>query len=222
MAIADLKRCIDCKQSKPVSEFNLNQWLCRPCQSERYRKWRTENHEYHAERNRKWGQANKGLIAARNKLFRERNPEKIAARKREYHAKNAGYVRAKVEAWRKANPDKRRAQIEKRRTLKCGLPCDWTDADIRFGLDFWSNACAACRTPFGLIATPQWDHWIPIANPNCPGTIITNMVPLCLFCNSTKGERPAAKWLKERFNGTADKILRRVAKYFESARFRKD
>jgi hypothetical protein len=62
------------------------------------------------------------------------------------------------------------------------------------------------------------DHWIPLSSPGCPGTVATNMVPLCHGiggCNNSKCDRDPQGWLLEKFGERkALEILERIPAYF--------
>lgn len=88
---------------------------------------------------------------------------------------------------------------------------------IHFG-----GRCAVCERPPGLWHTIAADHWTPISSPDCPGTVPSNIVPLCHGvdgCNNSKHDRDAAEWLSEtRGKRQANKIIARIEGYFESIR----
>ena len=52
------------------------------------------------------------------------------------------------------------------------------------------NKCAYCGST-GVLAQ---DHFIPISNPDCPGTIPGNIVPACTKCNSSKCGNHPDRW----------------------------
>jgi hypothetical protein len=80
------------------------------------------------------------------------------------------------------------------------LPNTFTAQDKRRALEYWGHRCAVCQRPAGLWHTIAVDHWIPLASPDCPGTVRTNMVPLCHGtdgCNNRKYAKMPSVWLRE-------------------------
>lgn len=118
----------------------------------------------------------------------------------------------------------KRIMDNNRRARKLDLPSAFTPQDWRYCLDFFDHHCAVCGKPAGLWHFIAADHWIPIASPDCPGTIPTNVVPLCHSrkdgegsCNNLKSDKEAVGWLKEQFGERKAKaILQRINAYFHS------
>src|SRR5512141_2961524 len=79
------------------------------------------------------------------------------------------------------------------------LPDTFTDQDWQRALEYWDYKCAVCGRPRGLWHTLAADHWIPLSDPECPGTIPTYIVPLCHGeggCNNSKRSRSPQAWLE--------------------------
>lgn len=99
---------------------------------------------------------------------------------------------------------------------------NFTTADWERCLEYFNWSCAVCgrqlRDLFGE-HTPSADHWIPLSSPDCPGTIPTNVVPLCHGkggCNNSKGKKHPDTWLEQRFNKCQVKeVKERIERYFE-------
>jgi hypothetical protein len=175
---------------------------------------------------------------------RAQNPEKARAKARANYAKNRPHRRAQAKASREKNLPQARAKAkalqEKRpglyRALKRtanirrkarlrGLPATFTTTQRTFMLQFWGYACAVCGQQEGLFgAMLTDDHWIPLASPDCPGTTVGNMVPLCggnLGCNQSKQGKDAHIWLLSRYSRQkAMTIEKKIAAYFEIVRQR--
>jgi hypothetical protein len=115
-----------------------------------------------------------------------------------------------------------KAKGQRRRKRERSLFVAFTSADWQCALDYFDNRCAVCgRLPDSqhvLVA----DHWIPVFNPDCPGTIPTNIVPLCHGeggCNNSKSDRNAREWLIERFGlEEAEQTNARIEAYFDKLR----
>jgi hypothetical protein len=148
----------------------------------------------------------------------EKYPEQRRIGQAAYQQKNSQQIYSKKVARQKANPEKARTISERRRARKLGLPDTWTHEQHRFMLAYWQHTCAACGAQEGFFWKLSIDHWIPLSSSQCPGTIATNLVPLCsgkTGCNTTKCNKDPKEWLIHRFGkAKAAKILKAVATYF--------
>lgn len=111
-----------------------------------------------------------------------------------------------------------------RRTRRKHLPTTFTSEQEQFARQYFHYACAICEREASFTSVIGLDHWIPLASADCPGTVATNMIPLCHGehgCNNSKGKKDPIFWLKEHF-GTrkAAQILKKIAAYFEAVRLR--
>jgi len=71
------------------------------------------------------------------------------------------------------------------------LPADlWQEC-----LSYWGDVCAVCGKPAGPNNPLVQDHWIPHFSDQFPGSEPTNIVPLCLMCNSCKNDSEPFRWL---------------------------
>jgi hypothetical protein len=132
-------------------------------------------------------------------------------------------IRDNVKVWSRANPTRTRKNAiissHRRRARKRNLPDSFTPADWQRALDYFHGCCAVCERPLnGIFHSAHADHWIALSDPNCPGTVPTNMVPLCGGtggCNQSKNDRPARVWLTQKFGKRkAAEILQRIETYF--------
>lgn len=112
---------------------------------------------------------------------------------------------------------KRKANDERRRALKRQLPAEFTANDWNNALTYFHDCCAVCERPPGLWHTLAMDHWIPLSSPECPGTIPTNIVPLCHGvdgCNNSKHNSDPHNWLIRKFGKSkSKKIEERIVTY---------
>lgn len=115
--------------------------------------------------------------------------------------------------------ERNKTKQSKRRARQLGLPYTFTNQDWFKALEYWDHKCAVCGRSTGLWHVMGQDHWIPLASPDCPGTVATNMIPLCDGaggCNTSKNAKKAETWLVEHFGKRkAKKILADVEAYFE-------
>lgn len=120
------------------------------------------------------------------------------------------------------NKDGRAKAIKHRyRARRLNLPNSFTKHDWLNALDYFNNSCAVCGRPRGLWHTLAADHWIPLSAgvENNPGTVATNIVPLCHGfngCNNSKHRKMPTQWLIDRFGAEQAKIVTdRVQKFFQ-------
>ena len=63
------------------------------------------------------------------------------------------------------------------------------------------------------------DHWIPLADAACPGTVAWNILPLCdglTGCNNQKGAKNPKTWLYEKLGRTkGQKKLKEIQNFFD-------
>jgi len=111
------------------------------------------------------------------------------------------------------------------------IPHAISGKDLRFSLAFWDYCCAYCGKRFFSIEAVgtmnitysilmYFDHIVPISNEKCPGTIITNIVPCCKGCNSSKFSHDLRDWVfRRRSNKAARRILKQIVDYKRIAEF---
>jgi ribosomal protein L37AE/L43A len=99
-------------------------------------------------------------------------------------------------------PPQRRQPVPRAYVVrKRSLPHTFTQQDWERALEYWGYRCAVCGRPRGLWHTLAADHWIPLTHQDCPGTVATNIIPLCHGeggCNNSKGKKMPDAWLEER------------------------
>jgi hypothetical protein len=193
------------------------------------RAWRQKNQDHlkQFDHNRRERQ---NLLA---RLRRARNPAKKRAAHKAWRESNKAYVKAANKAWRVAHPEQLKTNNKnwkqhnrdkvivlhaKRRARQEALPATFTDEQAQFARQYFHYACAVCGNEEGFQWMIGFDHWIPIVATNCPGTVATNMIPLCHGlggCNNRKHDKDPHAWLLEQF-GTrkAAAILRKIETYF--------
>lgn len=241
----DFKRCYHCKQILPVSDFNRDkyakdglQYKCRTCRSESKKESYQRNKQRVLEKARDYRDANREQIRESQRHIYSSNPEKRESKNlylREYRDVNAEQIRIKRAKYSEQtaeyrrerdkeryrdNPEHFRIKSANRRARKCDLPDTFTNADWQHALAYFNHACAVCGRPQGLWHTLSADHWIPLSSADCPGTIPTNIVPLCHGqggCNNGKKDKNADVWLIRRFGKKkAKQISERIQAYFRS------
>lgn len=98
---------------------------------------------------------------------------------------------------------------QKRRERRNALPRSFTKIHKEFALKYWHFSCCICsREGDGFWHWIAMDHFIPIANPEYPGEVPSNMIPLCHFkkrvngvvgCNNAKASSDPILWIHEYF-----------------------
>lgn len=147
---------------------------------------------------------------------------------RKSYQKHAAERYRKGQAWKKANPIKTAQMfqrgIAKRKARKRELPNIFTKEDHTFCYQYWGYACAYCGREEGFLWTLALDHFIPLAVPECLGTVPWNILPAChgiSGCNNRKHKLLPQTWLPERFGKRkAALILKRIEAYFAITRER--
>lgn len=181
---------------------------------------------------KKWRDNNYDHARAIEINWKQRNPDKV-------HAYNTSLIaRERARLWSKNNPQKRRAnaaryiknnpavvavRFHRRRARVRSLPNTLTTAEWTHCLDYFNHRCAVCGRPVGLWHVIAADHWIPVSHPECPGTVVSNMIPLCHArrdgeggCNNLKLNKSPEQWLIQDYGRRkAAEILKRIQAYFD-------
>lgn len=212
MDIVPQKRCSKCREEFPATpEYFYRrkasrdglQHMCKRCDDQRTKKLRNENPDReHARRSFHYYKGRSGHLATKRAYYRI-NRDRIRQEQNDYHAKS---------------PMNHRARRMRRKARKLSLPDTFTMQDWFFALDYFDSRCAVCGRTQGLWHKLACDHWIPLAASTCPGTVSTNMIPLCHGeggCNNLKNARMPEEWLIERYGKRKAKaILERIEEYF--------
>lgn len=155
----------------------------------------------------------------RSKRYYTQNKQKVIARQSEYRRKHPEKEREYGRRYRASHPDVQRAKHHRRRARKRDLPNTLTANEWRQAVAYFEGCCAYCGSRPGLLPGMQMsaDHWIPLIDPQCPGTTQANILPSCKSCNSSKHDRNGKEWLISRYGKrNAGKIIARIERYFSS------
>jgi len=154
--------------------------------------------------------------------YREANLEKRKTKDRRYYHANKEEIRQRRKEYRQRPEVHRRVLTlnRHRKTRRHNLPNTFTEEHWQYALDYWGGCCAICGRPAGLWHNIVMDHWIPLSSSKCPGTIPTNIVPLCHGidgCNNSKHNRNPKRWLiKTLGTKKGQDKLETIEKYFAS------
>jgi len=164
------------------------------------REWRQRNRDKVNAASRKYRQRNLEKRRVVIQAWRKANPEKVKAqRQREYRKHKVKMDAAKTQ-WRRDNPEKakiaRKTAYGRRRAREKGAPVnDFTAAQWLQVKQWYQQRCAYCSQPKPLTQ----DHIQPLSRGG--SHTISNIVPACKSCNSSKGNRPAHDFVTlEQFN----------------------
>lgn len=92
----------------------------------------------------------------------------------------------------------RRQSRWKRSQRELDNPSRWTSADWDKCKLAWKSRCAYCGRRAKRLTR---DHFIPLTDPKCPGTVPWNIVPACVSCNSSKRNRDPHDWFSSHRTG---------------------
>lgn len=216
--ISPAKICTKCGLQLPatVEYFHKHRGGLRPdckvCKAASMREYRRDHPEQ---------------VSARERQRYLRHLEKRREKDRRYHAEHRSVRRQRhaewrslhleerriaIRAWQQSHPEQVRILTSRHRATKRGLPNSFTAVDWQACLGHFARSCAAC----GSSAALQADHWIPLSSPRCPGTVVSNMIPLCRKCNISKRDRDGQEWLKQKLGVVAaSAMLQRIEAYLD-------
>lgn len=147
------------------------------------------------------------------KEYYNNNKEKFNRAVKEWQKKNKEKHREYDKKWREKNLESVRLTWQRRRARKKLLPDTLTVQQIDFLKEYFNNKCAICGSTTKL----ELDHWLPLTNVNCLGTVAENILLLCRQCNRAKRNVPPQQWLMQKFNGYfAMYIWIKVCNYFKN------
>jgi len=167
---------------------------------------------------------NREAVTARAGEYRRRHLQKSRLYSRRYEQKirqiKPEQIRTKHRRFKAAHPSANRIYDQRREARKRALPDSFTAEDWRRCLEYFNNCCAVCGRSQGLWHTISADHWTPLSASNCPGTVPSNIVPLCSGqngCNNSKNKQKPETWLLRKFGELkAQEIINRINQYFQT------
>jgi len=175
--------CPPCRKEDKLNYRNRNPERFRELSLEQTRRAYTKNREKALERKRKKYHENKDLFQRRNREQREKNWKKHYAKQQE---------------WRKQNPEKtkekgRKGYVRRKHRKKAIAHVSTLTRDQYRALRKLGTHCYYCGRYGSGSKTKgmHLDHVIPLGDG--PDSV-ENLVPACLPCNASKGNKPLEAW----------------------------
>jgi hypothetical protein len=162
-------------------------------------------------------------ISDYQRRYRKENHRKLSIYHAEHYREHREEISEKTRIHRRLHIDVKRVNNRNRVARKKSLPATFTKRDWQRAVEYFHGRCAVCgRQVNDLFGTHtlSLDHWIPLSSPDCPGTVPTNILPLCHGlngCNNQKHDKDPRTWVIEKFGkrkGAA--ILKHIDDYFNS------
>jgi 5-methylcytosine-specific restriction endonuclease McrA len=175
----DTKICKKCGESKPLVKFQPNkgcvggrQYICRQCSISPEAIARSERNKYakHSEK-----------IKQRVRQWNSENEEYRKEQKASYYQNNKEYFKKRNQEYYAAHPEFFNLYAVRRRARKVAAGGSFTVAQWRELCARYGNACLCCKRKRKLTK----DHIIPLSKGG--SNDISNIQPLCLPCNLSKG-----------------------------------
>lgn len=150
-------------------------------------------------------------VNKKNKEYRDKDRESYRASQRKHYANFRERNLARSRDYALRNAPRMRVIKQRHKTRKRNLPDTFTHTDWERAGQYFGGCCAYCGQQKKL----SMEHYIPLSDPNCPGTVPFNILPACHSCNSSKQDTPLEMWLKRRFSeDQAANISLNIEQYF--------
>jgi 5-methylcytosine-specific restriction endonuclease McrA len=151
--------------------------------------YRLANAERVKARSKAYYLANRERILAHVKARADADPQRVSDYHAEHYQRNAERIKRNVAAYRSAYPEKKRHLENRRRARKAGNGGSHTVAEWRAKCAQNANRCTYC----GEVKPLTRDHAIPLSRGGTDD--ISNIVPACRSCNSSKNARTIGEYL---------------------------
>ena len=155
------------------------------------REYYSQNKETIQARTRQWSHENRDKKREQNREWRENNRDKARASSLRWARNNAEQQTEYVRERRQKYPDKYRQAVRRRRArLRGAQRFRVTDKDISRLLNRFNKRCAYCGDD--IADGFHIDHVVPLSRGGSDG--IGNYLPVCSFCNESKGAKTLVEW----------------------------
>jgi hypothetical protein len=234
--IKDAKECNKCLKVQPLTRFNNHRkglggkdQTCKKCVLERNREWKKDNLDKSREYGRNWARRKyetdieyRRKVLERDKKRYQATKEIHAERWERYYRENKSWLREKrkehyhqnkevyATRWKRYYQSPRGQEVtskiaHKRRSLEKESITSLTTAQWKSCKKHFNNACAYCGSEGKLTK----DHFVPVSKGG--DLVVTNVVPACVSCNSSKHAKDFFDWYPSyfRYNSAREtKILK--------------
>lgn len=211
--------CRECSRKRLLEYRNRNRSAIHDRENDRHSrdrdKYRKRNNEYRANNLEKERARGRTKYVSHPRI--KRTDQELREQKRRYNKAHNKECNDQRRAWLANHPGKNVQYMNNRRARKLSLPEKFTDNDWLNCLRYWNFECAYCGRREGLFRHMkiEADHYIPITDPCCPGTVVDNILPVCKSCNASKNNHSPLDWLVTKFGKTkARQIIKRIETYF--------
>ncbi|QIA28523.1 HNH endonuclease [Phage f2b1] len=147
-----------------------------------------KNKDLLIDKQRQYRKENEEAVKANQRRYYEENKERIIERNRKWRAENRDKMAKLIKNWFKENKDKRREYNQTRRAKLQELVADLTVEQWETIQSYFGNCCAYC----GEVEPLNQDHFIPVNSGG--GYTLSNIIPACTPCNSSKHDNDFAEW----------------------------
>lgn len=203
-----MKKCWQCRESKPDNSEYFRQpksgkkgfvGICKACQSINQKVYRDEHKDEIAVQDKIWGKMyrenNRESINAKgkikSKIYREKNIEAVKIRHKIYSDNHKVEIASHGKLYRQTHHDLHNVNEQRRKAKKRNLLHTLTIAQWNKIKKDFNNECAYCGEEKPLTQ----EHFIAV---NRGGEYaISNIVPTCQGCNSSKGAKSFSIWYPE-------------------------
>ncbi|MGL5922161.1 HNH endonuclease [Chroococcidiopsis sp.] len=154
------------------------------------RKWRERNAEHVSSYNQKHYQENLEYHKQRSQKYRQDNQDKISTYEKNRRQQNRDFFISINRVYRQTEHGKlvRLLNEQQRKARKCNAYIPYTANDIKARFNQFEYKCAYCGKQESLTI----DHVIAISKDG--KDCISNIIPACLSCNSSKYNREVYTW----------------------------
>jgi 5-methylcytosine-specific restriction endonuclease McrA len=161
---------------------------CDPCRAAHKARGNTRRSAVWREANREKSRQYMQAYQANRRLDPEERA-KDAAYLRERYAENPDYNRARAGRWAKNNPEKACAATRRRTARKAAAEGAFTPEEFATVCKQHNHSCFYCGKKTKLVA----EHMTPLSRGG--SNWITNIVPACRPCNSSKGSMTTEEYM---------------------------
>jgi 5-methylcytosine-specific restriction endonuclease McrA len=186
-------KCEQC-QSEFLARRRIDCYCSDACRAEgaarkarkRTREWREANHEYYLKALMEWRQANSERARSCVTEWHKANPEKRREHCATWRKAHAEEIKVSKLEWHKRDPNRARMYQQARRAKKAANGGSFTTAEWQSLKQRYEFRCLCCsRTEPDIELT--MDHIVPVTQGG--SNDISNIQPLCLTCNLSKGTK---------------------------------